>query len=260
MILRRGKTSLAAKAAVVIILFVSLFFFSDTAKNAFFFVSSPVQSFLFQKGGAFYGVTETVVNLSSIREEITDLRKENRDLSARLTLQREIVAENEALRKALDLDMRSEKQFIFSEVSGSNFDAEKLIVASGKKDGVEEGYAVTTPEGSLVGVVSDVFSDFSEVLLITSKESSFEAKVQGEDDYIGVLKGGSDLVLEMLPRESEIEEGDLVSTFSQEGYFPRGIFIGHISKVIDSDVEAFTSAEVRPAFNLHELEFLLIIE
>ena len=253
---RKKKTSLFLKLATVLLLFIAVFFFSTQIKNIFFYISSPLQKFSFQIGGSFYGTTEIIFNLREIKEEIRNLRLENSALSARVVLQRDILAENEALRKALDLEIRDEEEFIFSEVI-SVPSSGYLIIKHGEKMGVEEKFSVITPDGALLGSVVEVYPDFSKVMLLTSKDSSFEAKTE---DYIGVLRGGEEVVLEMLPKDSNVKEGDLVTTFSQSEAHPRGLFIGSITEVIRNDVEAFIEAKVKPGFYLHEVDFLLILK
>ncbi len=253
----KGKTSLILKFGVVFLLILGAFFFSDHLKNAFFFASSPVQKLVFDKGGVLYGSMEVVLNLGDIKEEIRELRLENSTLSARLALQRDIVAENKALREALDLDIRGEEEFIFSEIISASTSSGYVNIKHGKNKEVKEGYSVITPEGAVLGSVAEVHPHFSQVMLLTSKETSFEARV---GEYIGVLRGGEELHLEMLPRDSEIKEGDLVTTFSQSEVHPRGLFVGRVSEVIDDDVEAFVEAKVRPGFHLHEVDFLFILK
>ncbi len=263
--IRREKNPLLLKGVVVFSLFFLFFIisftsFSSKIKNGFFLVSSSAQSFLFQKGSSFYEVTQIIFGADELREEISYLRSENRSLSTKLILQREILSENRALRTALDLEWE-EKEFIFTEIIGMMMEDGHIIISQGEKMGVREGYPVTTPEGVLVGSVIETYADFSVVLLITGTESSFEAKVQGDEDSIGVLRGRKEgLFLEMIPRDTIIEKGDLITSFPQGGVHPRGLFIGRISEVIDNDVEAFLEAKIDPAFRLHELRFLLILK
>ncbi len=263
--LRREKNPLLKKGLIVFMLFFFFFTLSFTPfpgklKNGFLLVSSSLQSLLFQKGNGLYEVTRIIFRTSEMREEINRLRSDNRSLYARLSLQREILSENRALRALLDMEW-DEEEFIFSEVIGVMFEEGQILVRQGEKLGVKEGYPVITPEGVLVGSVIEVHKDFSRVMLITSDSSSFEAKIQGDNEYVGVLRGDNGgLLLDTVPKDANFKKGDMVTSFPQGGLHPRGLFIGKVSEIIDNDVEAFLQARVDPAFKLHDLRFLFILK
>ncbi|MFH1894783.1 MAG: rod shape-determining protein MreC, partial [Patescibacteria group bacterium] len=72
-------------------------------------------------------------------------------------------------------------------------------------------------------------------------------------------QGALGAILDLVPREFEIKEGDSVLTSALGGVFPGGILVGKISKVEKNDVESFQKAQVQPSFDIKELEDVFII-
>lgn len=69
--------------------------------------------------------------------------------------------------------------------------------------------------------MSEVYADFSIITLITCSETSFEVVIQGEEDSVGVLRGGDELMtIELISRDSKVAIGDAVTTFPQKDYIP----------------------------------------
>ncbi len=247
---------------LVVLLFTALNIFtpfSNITKGALFSITSPVQRVLFERGGAFQKITEVLQDAKKAEAEIDRLRRENFRLSARLGMQGDVQEENEALRKALELELSEEKERVFAEVIGKDMSRHHIIIRHQEK--IDEGDLAVSPEGSLVGVVSDIYEGSAKIKLITSKKSSFEAKVQNDDKPIGLLKGDSDgLFLDLLPKEKEIKEEDIVVSLPQGIIGIGGIYIGTVDELIYSDVEAFAQAKIRPGFDIRYLDFLFIIK
>ncbi len=262
--IKRNKNPLFRKGAFVsaIVLFFVIISFtpvSKTIKNGVFLFSSSAQSFFFKQGSALYQLGEVLFGIEKVKDEITELRLENSKLYSMLVLQREILEENRAFRSALDIGLKDDFNLIFADIIGST--NEGLILGSGEKVGVKKGLSVVTPDKSLVGLVSEVYADFSIITLITCSETSFEVVIQGEEDSVGVLRGGDELMtIELISRDSKVAIGDAVTTFPQEGLHPRGLFVGSVEELVESDVEAFTEAKVRPGFQINNLKFLFILD
>ncbi len=248
--------------SLILFLFIALNIFtpfSNITKNTFLLITSPVQRILFERGGRLQRTIEMFREAEKVEEEISKLRRENIRLSSRLAMQGEVKEENKALRDALDLDLGEEKEKVFVEVIGKDISRHHLVIRHEKE--IKEGDLAISPEGAFVGVISKTYEDFSNVKLITSKKSSFEAKVQNEDSPIGMLKGesGKNLFLDLLPKDKKIEKGDAVVTLPHGSVGVKGIYIGSIQEIIQSDAEAFVQAKVEPGFDARYANFLFVL-
>jgi rod shape-determining protein MreC len=98
-------------------------------------------------------------------------------------------------------------------------------------------------------------------MLISDKKSFFDAKIQ-EKEIPGLIKGRGNLkiIFDLIPRDKEVSEGDTIVTTSLAGISPAGILIGKVSSVKKNDVEPFQQIEVKPAFEIGEIDYLFIIK
>ena len=111
-----------------------------------------------------------------------------------------------------------------------------------------------TEQKVLVGRIKEIYDKFSKVMLISQKDSSFDAE-------FGIVRGQGNLKLlyDLIPKEKEIFQGDIVVTSALGGIFPQGLLVGKIRKVKKNDVESFQQAEIQPGFNVSQSERLFII-
>ena len=115
---------------------------------------------------------------------------------------------------------------------------------------------------TLLGKIDEVYENFSRIILISNKNSSFNAKIITADDgVLGVVHGEGNfrVIFDLIPREAKVKEGSSVVTTGFEGIFPEGILVGEIKKIEKNDVAPFQKAKVEPAFNIKELNAVFII-
>lgn len=172
-----------------------------------------------------------------------------------------------------------------------------IAIDRGLSDGVDEGMVVLSRNGSLVGTVSRVYKDFAWVRLITDPDSAVNAQVNGSafppqaptpqasaapapptatpsvstspagsatsgvSAVDGVAEGDlrQGLVLDLLPSDSPITEGDLVVTSGLGGNYPRALLIGSIKKIEERPQAPFKAASVQPAASLSSLDTVLVL-
>jgi rod shape-determining protein MreC len=134
-----------------------------------------------------------------------------------------------------------------------------ILVDKGKKDGVKEKAAVIAT-GALVGQVSEVYDDYSKIVLITSKDSNILAMLQ-ESRAQGILKGGiSGLVLEDITQDAEIKNGEYVIASGLDGEIPQGTLIGKAGRLKSSSSDLFKNISIEPIVDLSKLEIAFIIK
>ena len=189
-----------------------------------------------------------------------ELKLKIQELIAENVALKELKRENEVLREALKAGLEKEFKLLSVEVIGKDISQDSLLVSLGSKDGILKDSPVINQQKALVGKIGAIYQNYSKVILISNKEITFDAKLSDAEIY-GLLKGEGKgkLALDLIPREKEIKEGDLVVTAPLGGIFPKGLLVGEIVKVLKSDVKAWQEAEISPAFNFKELDTLFVI-
>ena len=140
-----------------------------------------------------------------------------------------------------------------------------LIIDKGSKNGVKKGDAVITNSG-LVGRIINVSNFSSTVKLLTSDEISnkISVKVDSENGYqYGLLVGYDNknkvYKLEGITNSNDIKEGNLVTTTGLTDYFPSGILIGRVSKVVKDEYDLNSIVEVIPSVNFEDISVVTIL-
>lgn len=245
---------------IVFFVFLNLGSVSSRVKNFFYLVSEPVQKWFWEKGNNLSNFFETISEIKSLKKESDNLKLKNKELLSENLVLAELKKENEILRKALEIGLKKDFKLIFAQVIGKDVSQDSIKIDKGSKDGVKMGLPVITQQKILVGEISQVFENFSDVQLLSNKKSSFDAKISDTETY-GIVKGKGNfkLYFDLIPKEQELKEGNFLVTSALGGVFPPGLLIGEIKEVKKSDVELFQKAEIKPAFDIKELKFLFVI-
>jgi rod shape-determining protein MreC len=148
----------------------------------------------------------------------------------------------------------------------SQFD-QTIVIAAGRTHHIRVYDAVVTEDG-LVGQVSKVLRDTALVTLLTDKESAVTA-MDHQTDAIGSVRhsqGPEDLLfLDRVAKNKVVNKGDLVITAGKQSghklssFYPRGIPIGRVTKVGQTDVDPFQDVQVMPYVDFTSLQFVLVL-
>ncbi len=259
----RKKSNFLPWILVLIVIFVGINFFFPflpVIREGGRAVTFPMQKTLHGVAAEFHGRMEIFRNAKDLQDKVANLRSKEKELQVTLAKLEEVKKENRALMDALDVELEREKELVFGEITGRELSGDRLLIFHSEE--VTQGSPVVTPEGVLIGVISSSGERFSEVELLTSKNSSFEVKVQNDEEPIGVLRGKGEktLLLDLIPKEVELKRGDRVVSLAGEKMGMEDIFIGRVLEVKVSDVEAFDTALVWQGVDHRRLSHVFIIE
>ncbi len=256
------KSKISLILAFLIVFFIVLNFtgLAKEVKNFFYLISSPIQKTLWQTGDRVSDFFGGIVEMKDLKEEKEDLKLRIEELLSENVVLKELEKENEILREALNIGLEKEFQLQLSQIISKDSSQDSILVDKGLEDGIRKGLPVITYQKALLGRIGRVFPDFSEVILISNNQSSFDAKLSEKEIY-GVIrgKGNLEVYFDLIPKDEEIFEGDIIITAALGGIFPQGILVGSIKEVKKTDIEPFQAAEVEFSFDLKKLDNLFII-
>jgi len=254
---------------VVILLLISINkFFLDTTKNSFYNITSPIQSFFWKIGDSSSNFLQSFLENKSLKKDNQEILRQNQKFLVDIQEIRNLKKENQELKQVLGLELNKEFELILVESISRETNGDFILVSGGAEIGVLKGMPVITKEKVVVGSVEKVYKDFSRVLLISNKESNFDVEIQKRDDgeevdeIYGLAQGKGNLKidLELVPQEKNITEGDLVFTTILAGVFPKGLLVGEVKDIRNSDVSNFQKAEIEPYFKNNLSEILFVIK
>lgn len=134
-----------------------------------------------------------------------------------------------------------------------------VIINRGSDDGLRRGMPVVTQHG-LVGRIAAVTAGASRVQLITDPGSTVNVQLEPSGAQ-AALHGSltSDITLDMIPQEINIQPGDLVLTSGLGGSYPANILVGQVSGIRSQDQDIFQRATLQPVVNFSQLNIVLVI-
>jgi rod shape-determining protein MreC len=134
------------------------------------------------------------------------------------------------------------------------------IINQGKAQGVKESLPVLAPQG-IVGRIVEVYPEYSKVMLIVDRKSSADAMVQ-RTRVRGMLKGkgGNRCSLEFVPKNADVQAGDLVLASGLVGLYPKGLVFGKVTAANKKNPGVFQEIEVTPSVDLSTLEEVLVVK
>lgn len=249
-----SKKKLVIGAALLLFLLL-LNLGSQSVRGMFSSFLAPLQSSLWQVGNQSAG------RLSGSSPQELKLQAENLSLAQELLALKDVEKENERLREALKIAPREKLDLSFAEIIGKEVQRDVLIVNKGAAEGVKQGMPVVTQGKVAVGIIGEVFSHTSKVLLLSLRDFALDVKIGGKE-VIGVLKGQGRyrVLLDLIPQEEELKEGDTVVTSALGGTFPGNLLVGDVKSVEKSDLTAFQGGKVELYFHPKKQDSLFIIK
>src|SRR6266496_5764389 len=122
----------------------------------------------------------------------------------------------------------------------------------GERDGIRRNMGVITPDG-VIGKVVESYSNTSQVLLLTDKESGVGATLA--DSRIQSPVGGQGeplLIMKYVPNDDSVNLGERVVTSGMDRVFPRDLPVGTVTDIKSGN--PFKQIRIKPAANLERLE------
>ena len=182
---------------------------------------------------------------------------------------REDSAENHRLKELLGLqDRRPDltgdlQQAMVTEHAVTNWTS-SLTINKGTSSGLEVGDCVMNETGALVGIISEVGTNWATILTLVDTDTSLGAQVFRTGD-LGLAQGDFSLMqedrlrLNLLPADAALLGGDLVVTSGLGDYYPQGLVIGSVEKVQMDPSGSDSYAILAPAVDFDQLTEVFVI-
>lgn len=229
-------------------------------------VLAPFEMVFSYVGQQIQHITSNLWEIATVHEQNQLLKNEIEQLRQQNTMAEEYAAENMRLREILAYK-QSAHQFdlLAARVIGrdSALWTSMIVVDRGSSDGVRENMPVLTGKG-LVGHVMEVGPISSKVQLILDVRSSVGTLIQRPESRVtGIVTGTMDnpYMPQMvnIPRNADVEDGDVIVTSGFGGIYPKGIVVGRVSSQHGDDSGLLKVAVVETAVDFQRLEDVAII-
>ena len=266
----KNKKAEIAGIVITIIILILIVVFSNADSETSFLENAasklvmPVQHGLTYLKNKISGNSTFFTDINNLTEENEELKQRNSELEQSLRELENVKSENETLKEYLDL---TEKYGEYSTVPAyiinkdiSNY-SKTIVINVGTDDGIEENMTVIADQG-LVGHVISVTNDTAKVRTIVDTSSSVSCLLSTTDESIvckGTLEEESALKAMYIPDDDGIIQGDSVETSGLGGIYPKGIHVGSIKRVVNTQNATDRYAIVQTAVDFDKLDTVLVI-
>ncbi len=237
---------------------------SSIFENAVSNIVMPIQNGLTYIKNQLSGNDVFLTDINDLKTQNEELIKKNSELEQSLRELENIKTENETLKEYLGLaEKYSEYKTIPAYIINkdlSNY-SNTIIINIGADDGVEENMTVIADEG-LVGYVVSVTSNTAKIQTIIDPASSISATLSSTEDSLickGTLEESSTLKAMHIPTSANIVQGDTLETSGLGGIYPKGIKVGTVEKITNTQNLVDRYATVKTAVDFDKLNTVLVI-
>ena len=210
---------------------------------------------------------EKYTNIDAILEENEKLTAENAELRGQMVDYDKLKAENEAYKALTNIqEQHPEMSYVSSFVIGRDpLDSFfGFTLDKGSLDGVEANDAITSDEGYLLGVVTEV--DLTSCKVMTILHPSFNAAgVVSRTRDNGIITGSADYaaeglcILSNLSRSTLTKANDQVITTGLGGVFPPDVLVGVVQELVPEASGKSTIAVLKPGADPRTVKHVFII-
>lgn len=255
---------------IVIIIVIILFAFKNRITSSFTFLDGVTQAVNFRlvkvKSMLYTQVLKLksrINDISYIEEYVENNKNRDFELQKNKVQNMEFAylkEENEKLRQMLEMRQKNPSEFIAADVAlvenGSS--SEKMYINKGSAQGIKINLPVMF-NGYLIGKISKVSDEYSEVTLLTSKTSKLSVVLNGTDQQI--LRGNGNGTFSILNyNEGKVDKNTVfnVETSGVSDILPRGIKIGTLKVTNLNDFNKMKEIRFKPSFNVFDIQSVIV--
>lgn len=234
----------------------------ESTRSALSVMVAPVQAIASFPERVWNQVGDYFVTQSSLKTQNQSLHEQHLSDAAQVAQLRALQAENQQLRKLVDLPVRVGYDTKIAEVIYAERDLfkRKIIVNKGADASLQTGQVVMDDAG-IVGQITRVYPWLSEVTLITEKDHVVPVQVLRNGLRTIIFGAGdtSQLVLRYMPISSDIKEGDELVTSGIDGIYPAGIPVAKVTKIERDAAYPFARITCLPVGGVDKHRHLMIL-
>lgn len=263
----RVKIVLALALVLALLIGVAVSLTGDQVPGGFF------QTLLTPLRSGAYALTAQAERLYNYIYEYDSLKAENERLREQLAQWQDdertaaaLERENERLRRLLELkEANPDYVLVDANVITRSSDEWKstVTVNRGTSAGIEKGMCAITANGEVVGLVTEVGSNYAVIKTVLDSTLSVSARIAASG-YSGVVSGAyvsgqSDMLrMDYLSSTAIIRKNDQVVTAGSTGY-PQNLILGYVADAAFDDAGITKIAMLEPAADIANLEQVFII-
>jgi rod shape-determining protein MreC len=265
-----------ARDVVIVVVLLAVPFFvlkanmkspeSQSTMNGYILrVSAPIEVAAAMIARGVGDVWDDYVYLVDVKQDNARLAYDNARLREQVHSLEQAEVDSRQLRRLLQLKDSTPGDAVSAQVIGKDFTeffrVTRIVLDKGARD-VRSHMPVISPDG-VVGAVLHVAGDTVDVQLAV--DAAFGVDVEDERTRArGFVRGTGDPArygckVEMVDSRDDVEIGDLLVTSGKGRWFPRGIPVARVTKVIKRELGRDQDVDAAPTVDFSRLDNVLVL-
>jgi len=273
---KRKNKSLFSKNKInlnllLILLIANFVLFTSNQNNIFFNSIKKSLQLAPQSISQIFEFSQSVINdtlgyfisKKNLTNEYDKLLEEHTKLKVYLMQMADVESENIELKNKLNIKENYFKKSIVTQILNLNYNGKShhFLIDKGEIDEVQTGQIVVDHSG-LAGQVIEVNKHTSVIRTIFSGELYLTGYVKsGKSIYQSLINGdGRFLNINYFNKTNKINLNDEVFTTGDNLNIPKGLRIGKVKKLINTELNDFYKVIIEPSSNPYKERFLVIVK
>ena len=237
----------------------------NSIENIFSAIINPIQNGITYLKNKIAGNDSFFTRVNELKAENEELLQKNSELEQSLRELEIIKAENATLKEYVDLkDKYQEYETVPAYVINKDIGnyTNTVIINAGKNDGIDVDMTVISEKG-LVGQIVSVTDTTAKVQTLVDSGTPVSATIKTRGDNMllrGTLNDNTTLIASYIPTSATLLAGDTIETSGLGGIYPKGILIGTIKEVVNTQNITDRYAKVETAVDFNKLNTVLVIK
>ncbi len=205
-------------------------------------------------------------SLEQAQENLGEARRQMAEMAVQASATEQLARENAQLRELLALRARLDTPAIAAQVLYDTPDpyTRRVTIDRGQLAGVQRGSPVVDRDGVL-GQVTRVFPLLSEVTLLIDRDQTIPvlntrtgARSVAYGDPLSNHGGGMEL--RFTPGNSDVSEGDLLTTSGMDGVYPAGLRVARVVHVERRADSTFARIYCAPLAQMDGARYVMVLQ
>ncbi|MDB5790342.1 MAG: rod shape-determining protein MreC [Massilia sp.] len=258
----RVKVTVCALLSLVLLVVDARMHVLGTVRQVAGTVLYPLQMAALMPRDAVSSMSGYFSSLSSLQNEVRDLKNQQVAQARAMQLAQLQMAENAHLRRLLEAREYLPTGSLMAEILYDARDpsTRRIVLDRGTRNGVQPGLPVIDNAG-VIGQVTRVFPFTSEVTLLTDKDQAIPVQVLRSGlRSIAYGRGRSGLLdLRFVAPDADIQVGDVIVTSGLDGMYPAGLAVAKVTQVEKVAAGAFGRVVCQPLGGVDRHRQLLVV-
>ena len=261
------KKNTGRNILIIVIIIIILFAFKNRITSSFTFLDGITQAVNFRlvkvKSMLYTQVLKLrsrVNDISYIEDYVENNKTRDFELQKNKVQNMELAylkQENENLRQMLEMRQKNPSEFIAADVAlvENGNSSEKMYINKGAAQGIKMNLPVMF-DGFLIGKISKVNDEYSEVTLLTSKTSKLSVVLNGE---LQILRGNGTFSVQNY-NGGIVNKNTIfnIETSGVSDVLPKGIRIGTFKITDIGNFSKMKEVRFRPTFQIFDIQSVLV--